>query len=92
MPEKLLPTEYHLEIYMVDLRGDPYFFAISSTPFMAISQGDYLNPHTLPQLPIKIVTGAKLKVTFVEHIIWKVEGQPTGHKLMVATEVVADLD
>ncbi|HEU0098253.1 MAG TPA: hypothetical protein VFQ67_05690 [Allosphingosinicella sp.] len=85
-----LPTQYHLEIYLVSLEGDPYFHATSSTPFMKVAAGDYLDHRSFDQLPVKVAAGAALKVTYVEHIFWKIEGSHIGQKLMVATEVVPD--
>ena len=88
--ETLLTTQYHLEIYLGSFAGDPYFHATSSTPFMKISAGDYLDRRSFDWLPIEMPEGALLKVSYVEHILWKIEGSHVGQKLMVATEMVRD--
>ncbi len=44
MKNEFSPTEYHLEVYEHTFRNDPSFFLQSSTPFGALSVGDYFNP------------------------------------------------
>lgn len=40
---KLLPTQYHIEIYEGSFMNDSVWGAESETPFLAISKGDRFN-------------------------------------------------
>jgi hypothetical protein len=82
-PQKRV-TEYTLEIYEPNSIHDLWVFFKSSTPFLAISKGDLMNPSIWPgsQAPMKI-----LRVVDVEHIIWENENE-IKHKLMLYTEEV----
>lgn len=75
---------YVLEIYYPDSRKDIWNTLESSAPFMAIGQGDIIDPSAWSptQSPIRV-----LKVKEVHHTISEISGQ-TQHKVMLFTEEV----
>lgn len=84
MQEKLLPTQYHLEVYEDSFTNDPSFHMQSSTPFSALSVGEYFNHrahdcwHDSPNTATE-----KFVIRQVEHIFWTIEGSHNAQKIML---------
>jgi hypothetical protein len=85
---KILPTNYHIEVYENSFVNDPVWGMESSTPFPSVSVGDGFYHQTLdiawynpPQ------EGQELRVSDIKHIFWVIEGKHIGHKLMVCLKL-----
>ena len=89
MEDKLLPTQYSLEVYEKSFANDPSFYLQSSTPFAAISVGDYYNNSNIATWMDRPKTETdKFIVKQIEHICWKIENSHKAHKLMILLEKV----
>ena len=75
-------TVYALDVYQPHSREEIWRSFESSTPFMAISEGDVIDPSAWSgsRSPISV-----LRVTKVHHVITERDEQPE-HKLEVFTE------
>ena len=66
----------------------------SSTPFMAINVGEIISPFTGrnvghdDNLPDLQTNNNDIRITKVEHIISKIDGQHLQHKMLVFTEEI----
>jgi hypothetical protein len=80
-----LPVQYHIEIYVGSLYGDPIYGATASTPFATFALGDFLNGRSFGNAS---QVARRLRILEVEHILWTIEDSHIGHKLMIATEEV----
>ncbi|HYW17020.1 MAG TPA: hypothetical protein VE891_12820 [Allosphingosinicella sp.] len=87
MSQDALPTQYYLEIYTGTTDRDPFFSIKSTTPFLSISVGDYIEPKSFDSFPLKLAEGAAVKVSSIEHIFWTISDSHHGHKLIVEIEV-----
>lgn len=79
-------AKYMLEIYMPGSTQNVWESFESDTPFMAINQGDIINPTIWDgsQSPMKV-----LIATRIEHLIWQVPYTNTArHKILVFTREV----
>ena len=89
MGDRLLPTQYYLEVYEKSFANDPSFYLQSSTPFGAISIGEYYNHRNIDTWMDRPITEKeKFIIKQVEHIFWKIENSHNGHKVMVLLEKV----
>jgi hypothetical protein len=83
-PSEHLPIRYRIEIYEETFYNDPTVSLYSSTPFLSISVGDYLEPRTWevePNTPPE--DDEVLQVKAVQHLLWKIDGSHVGHSLSV---------
>jgi hypothetical protein len=73
--------EYMLEIYEPGSEKEVWVHFESSSPFMPIAVGDYLNPYAWdpPPSPLRI-----LRVVRVEHLIWNIS--VLSQKILIFTE------
>jgi hypothetical protein len=84
MNEHVLPTQYHLEVYEDSFANDSSLAVQSSTPFSAISAGDFFNHQTHEVwLNPPSTQNEKFVVREVEHVLWTVDGSHNGHKVMI---------
>ena len=84
MNEHFLPTQYHLEVYENSFVNDPSYSLQSSTPFSAVSVGDYFNHRIHSNWHDRPVTEKeKFVITQIEHIFWTTEGSHNGQKIML---------
>lgn len=90
MNNEFHPTEYHLEVYEQSFRNDPSFFVQSSTPFGAMSVGEYFNSAATDQWQNPPVGSERFVISEIEHIIWHIDGSHTGHKIMLALVKVSE--
>ncbi len=79
---------YMLEIYMPKSCDDVWVSFDSDYPLPSIHPGDLLNPYAWETPPVS--SEFILRVTNVEHLIWKHNDQ-MRYKLMVFTEDVANI-
>jgi len=87
MNEHFVPTQYHLEVYENSLENDPSYFLQSSTPFSAISVGDYFNHRTHDGWNNPPDNGnGRFVIAEIEHIFWAIDKSHNGHKLMVVVK------
>ena len=87
MNETFLPTQYHLEVYEDSFTNDPSYFVESSTPFCAISVGDYFNHRTHDNWQNQPDTATeKFVVKQVEHIFWSIEKSHNAQKIMIVVK------
>lgn len=83
----ILPTEYHLEVYENSFLEDVSFYMQSSTPFLAMSIGDYFNHKGISSWSDRPETETeKFVIKEIEHIFWTIENSHNGHKIMVLLE------
>jgi len=79
--------QYRMEIYEDSFVNDPTEAFHASTPFLAVSVGDYMNTTGWGVQPRGAGDGMVTRVKAVEHIIWQVEGAGhVGHSLSVCVE------
>lgn len=84
MQEKILPTQYHLEVYEDSFANDPSFHMQSLTPFSGISIGVFFNHRAYDCWSDRPKTATeKFVVKQVEHIFWVVEGSHNSQKIML---------
>lgn len=76
--------QYELEVYLPGSRRNMWIAFHSTTPFLAISTGDILNPGMWPPSQVPAM---RIRVTGVEHIISEVNDN-LRHKIAVFTEIV----
>jgi hypothetical protein len=86
---KGLPVEYHYEFYTTRF-GDPFYGCQTSNPLATISKGDYLDWRGFRDFPLEVASKSRLRVESVEHILWEIENDHIGHKIMYVIEVVKD--
>ena len=83
-------TEYIIDIYQPGSPGSVWVSFTSDTPFMPISEGDFISPaftyDQKPGEPAFESKGSGLRVSRVEHAIRSTDGQNISHKLLVFTE------
>lgn len=86
--KKLLPAQYHLEIYENSFTNDPVISLKSISPFPPITVGDYVHEydHAWHSQPQRGTTG--LQVKEIEHLLWEIKGSHIGYKMMVRVEIV----
>jgi hypothetical protein len=85
MPEKLFPNQYFLEVYENSFANDACYYVSSTSPFGAISIGDYFNDQVCDTWYDPPEMGKeKFVVRKIEHIVWTIEGSHNAHKIMIA--------
>jgi len=85
MTARQLPIQYRVEVYVDSFVNDPEASFNSTTPFLAISVGDEMEPSTWPNGQYgrdKIA-----KVIAVRHLIWEIENSHIGHSLSVCVKI-----
>lgn len=86
--EKVLPTQYHIEVYEGSYRNDPFWGVESSTPFPSMSAGEVFGTGGLDvALYDKPNENQVFKIKELKHLFWVIEGSHIGHKLMVCIEL-----
>lgn len=84
MSDQFLPTLYHLEVYENSFANDPSYSMQSSTPFCAVSVGDYFNHRTHDGWLDRPNTATeKFIVKEIEHIFWSIDQSHNAHKVMI---------
>ena len=85
---KILPVNYHIEVYESSFVNDPVWGMESTTPFPSISIGDSVS-HQIPDTawynPPK--KGQEFRVSDIKHLFWVIEGKHIGHTLQVCLEL-----
>ncbi|MGP1282700.1 MAG: hypothetical protein ACTS1X_06965 [Parasphingopyxis sp.] len=83
MAEEYIPVQYHAEFYINSTLSDPIASFSASTPFGAMSVGDYVDGRSFADAGH---VARQLRITGLEHIFWEIENSHFGHKLMVVLE------
>ena len=83
----VLPVEYHYEFY-TSKYGDPFAAYKTSNALAPISAGDALAWQGFPDFPLTVAEGSEVRIAKIEHIIWEIQNDHIGHKLMVYIEIV----
>ncbi|MEQ8409556.1 MAG: hypothetical protein RKH07_14905 [Gammaproteobacteria bacterium] len=83
-----LPIQYHLEIYEGSRISDPSWGLKASAPFPTFSVGDFFNRQTFDRWYEPPAGNERFRVKEIEHILWEIENQFIGHKLILVLETV----
>ena len=75
-----LPIRYHLEIYEQSFRNDPTVSFESSSPFLALSKGDFVHPGMWDNL-VEAPPGTWFVVKDIVHRVWQIDGSHIGHQI-----------
>jgi hypothetical protein len=81
MQQSVKPTMYMLRIHAPDDKKTPWQVFVSTTPFLAVSKGDIINPEYWMQGN----STYRIRVTSVEHILNETEDY-IGHTISIQTE------
>ena len=82
------PIEYHLEVYENSFINDPSISWTTSSPFQTLSVGDYFDHRLYDRWHDKPRQGQRFKIKEINHIMWEIEENHIGHKLMVCVQTV----
>jgi hypothetical protein len=87
-----LPIRYRVEIYEDSFWNDPSAAWHSTTPFLGIHVGDFIDPRTWCEegsLSKPLQDNQLLRVKSVNHLLYNIKGSHVGHSLSVCVETVA---
>ncbi len=82
MNGEILPTHYYLEIYEEDY-NDLIVSYESTTPFQNFNKGDVFEHRNMKLFQKVEYETEQLIISEVKHILWKVENDHIGHKIMI---------
>jgi len=91
MPNTHLPIQYRIEIYEESFGNDPSASFESSTPFLPVSVGDYIDHRCWGDAGsayANLGTDKTFRVKAINHLIWRIDGSHIGHSLSVYVEIV----
>lgn len=91
--ERHLPIQYRIEIYEDSFYNDPSASFHSSTPFLPIHVGDYIetrswNGTAAGSVYKELADDETLQVISLNHLLWLIEDSHVGHSLSVCVKVV----
>jgi hypothetical protein len=88
MSQEFLAIQYRIEIYENSFTNDPSAVWHSSTPFLTMSVGDYIDHRAWVDASPNMDLGENeiLRVKAISHLLWTIKGSHVGHSLSVCVE------